>query len=541
MHTDSARGLTLREAGLAWLVLAAVAVIAYAPHVMHGGFYFDDWADAAGTLYPPGGRSFGNVLSYFADVFPYRPGLIVYVPLKYYVFGVDGGAQLALSVALGVIVAGLVYGILRHFRVPWHHAWLICALTVVYPSFDSVRLWEAASLPSVAIVMALGGLWIALIGLQRKSWPLHGCAAALYLLSILTYEITLPMIAAAGLLYILQSGWRTAWPRWAVDLSVVVAGGLWNGLHTTRTVSGASGNLDHLGEIINGGATVLGSSLIPVGPHPHTTLALVAIAAVLAAGLAAYLTAPGREERDGGGWGLREWLLLATGGLALAVLGWAIFLPADPYYTPSLLGFTNRVNALAGFGLVIAVYAALGVGVVLAARLVPAIRKWGTVITLVLGVMLGAAYLHVLERHSGIWDTAYRAERTAVDRVKAAFPSLPSESTVYTSNYPAYQTLGVPIFASTWDLNGMVKLEYEDGTLAAQPLIPGLAFSCKPNGLSLVSADGLTEAPPATSPYGKARLLNLETGAHSTPRNQRQCEAVIGKYVAGPLYLTTAY
>jgi hypothetical protein len=534
---DRSRGpLTLKEAALAVLALAILATAAYASHIAHGGFYFDDWADAAGTVHPPGGPSLGHVLSYFANIFPYRPGLIIYVPLKYYLLGVNVTTQLAWAVALGVIVAGLLYGILRLFRVPWYHAWLIAALTVVYPSFDSVRLWEAASLPSVAIALALGGLWIALLGLPRRSWALHACAAALYLVSILTYEITLPLIAAAGLLYVLRAGWRIAWPRWAVDLTVVVAGGLWNGLHTTRTVAGASGDLRHLGEVFNGGVTLLGNALIPVGSHPHTTVALVFLTAVLVAGLAVYLTAPSLEK-EGAGWGLREWLLLAAAGLALAVLGWMIFIPADPYYTPSLLGFTNRVNALAGFGLVVAVYATLGIGVVLVARVLPAIGKWATAITLVLGLMLGASYVHVLERHSGIWDAAYRSERTAIDRMKTAFPTLPPETTVFTSNYPAYQTIGVPIFAATWDVNGMVKLEYDDGTLSGYPITPGLELDCRADGIGLRGVG----APPATAPYGSARLLNLETGEHTTPQSRRACQAVTHRYVAGPLYLSGAY
>ena len=81
-------------------------------------------------------------------------------------------------------------------------------------------------------------------------------------------------------------------------------------------------------------------------------------------------------------------------------------------------------------------YAALGVGVALAGRLLPVARKWAAAITIVLGLMLGAAYAHTLERHSGIWDTAFRAEQTAIDRMRSQFPTLPHETTVFTSDYP---------------------------------------------------------------------------------------------------------
>jgi hypothetical protein len=528
-------GLSWKEGGLALLGLVVLAAVAYLPHIRHGGFYLDDWSDAAGTFHPPGGPGIGNVLDYFGPIFPYRPVLILYVPFKYALLGANMAAQLTLAVALGVAVAALLYGLLRHFRVPPLHAWAIAALVVVYPSFDSVRLWEAASLPSVALIFALSGIWLALIALERRSWPLHACAALLYVISILTYEITLPLIAGAGLLYVADAGWRRARAPWGLGIAAVLVAGLWNGLHTNREVSGLSGDLHHLKEIFDSGATVLGSTLIPVGATPRTTLALVVLAAVLAAGAAAYLAAPSRWRDPG--WGLREWLFLAAAGLAVAALGWIMFIPADPYYTPSLLGYTNRVNAVSGLGLVICVYAALGVGVTLLAALVPRLRPWSAWAILGLAVLLGASYVHVLERHIDIWDEAYRQQRVAIDRIKAVYPDLPPESTLFTSAYPAYYTLGVPIFSANWDLNGMVKMEYDDGSLEGYPLFEGSSLECRPDGIAM---SGAVESRDVT-PYGDAHLLNLQTQRHSTPRDRRQCEAEIANYPPGPLYVMYAY
>lgn len=256
------RRFGLKEFALAFLALALVAALAYVPHIRHGGFYLDDWADAAARFFPPGGPGLGHVLDVYRGLFPYRLVLILYVPLKYYVFGADISLQLAWTVALGVFAAALLYGILRFFNVPWCHAWLIAALTLVFPWFDSTRFWEAASLSTFAIVVALGGFWVALIGLNRGSWRLHACAAGLYLVSILTYEITLPPIAAAGIVYVLRFGWRNARGRWGVDLLVVVTAGLWNAAHTNRTVSSISGDVEHLGNIFVSGGTILGRAVI---------------------------------------------------------------------------------------------------------------------------------------------------------------------------------------------------------------------------------------------------------------------------------------
>lgn len=531
----SNRPLSAREVLLASGALAILAALVLAPHILHGGFYLDDWADAAGFRYPPGGQSFGNELSYFWEIFHYRPILVLYTPLKYFVFGTHIGWILAWTAFLAVLIGGLLYGVLRALGVPWFHAWPIAALTVVYPWFDSVRLWGSANPPPVSIALALAGLWVALWALRGRSWRVHLIASALYLVSILTYEITLPLIAVFGGLYVLRAGWRTARVRWAMDLVVVAIGAIWDKTHTTRSISGLSGSLDHLREIVTGGGEIAGRTLVPLGAKPHTGPALALLAVVLIVGLAVWISASERTAPKSG-WGLREWLLLAGGGLVVAALGWVVFIPADPYYTPTVFGETNRVNALAGLGLVIAAYAALGIVGTLVARLFRQ-RAWALPLTLMLACLLGAAYIHVLERHIGLWDDAFRTETAAADRMQRRLPDLPPGTTVFTANYTAYLTLGVPIFAVTWDLNGMIKLRYHDGSLMGYPVIEGEQLTCGRRAVVLRGAEG----PVAEGPYGLVRLLDLGTGRHTAPRDRQGCTAVIGSYAPGPLYLSTAY
>lgn len=527
-----------RETLLAFLALGAVAAATLGPYVLDGGFYLDDWGDAAGRFYPPGGASFENVLSYFYDIFHYRPVLVLYTPLKYFLFGTSIPLHLAWTALLAVLIATMLYGILRTLGVPWYHAWVIAALSIIYPWFDSVRLWESANPPPVSICIALLGLWIALIGAKRRSWRLHACSAVLYLLSILTYEITLPLIAAFGVLYVLIAGWRVAKVRWAVDLAVVILGGIWMGTHTTRSVSGVSNDLTHLEEIVSGAAMLAGRTLIPVGPQPRTVLALLAAGAVIAVGVVIYVCRWRRSKVvAGSNWDLPQWLLMLAAGLLVAVLGWLIFIPADPYYTPTVYGITNRVNALAGYGLVIAAYAVLGTGGCLLGELFARFRSRLPVVTVALAVLLGAAYIHVLDRHVGIWQKAYQTQLVAIDRMKKQYPTLPPGTMLFTSNYAAYQTLGVAIFAATWDVDGMMKLEYGDGTVSGYPVIGMMELACRSDGIGLRGAG----APPVVAPYGKARLLNLATGEHSAPSNRSRCRKVVGRYVAGPMYLESAY
>jgi hypothetical protein len=537
MADEAWRSPPAKEVLIAFLALSAVAAVVFGTYVIHGGFHLDDWADAAGTFYPPGGRTVGNVLSYFQAIFDYRPVLIVFTPVKYSLLGSDPSLHLAWTVLFGVLISLLAYGILRTVRVPRHHAWMIAALALVYPWFDSVRLWGSGNPPLLGIALAFAGLWVALVGVRRRSWRLHALAAALYLLSILAYEIALPLIAAAGALYLLLAGWRVAGWRWAVDLAVVAAGGAWVGTHTTRTVSsGLPGDLTHMREIVSGGKAILARTFDPLGPDPHTTFVLLLAVAVVAAGVIAYVRL-GNSRAAEPGWGLREWLVLALGGLVVMVLGWLIFVPADPYYTPNTLGIGNRVNALAGYGLVILAYAVIGIAVAVLCAIWPAARRWAPAATVALAVLLGAAYVHVLDRHMGIWESAFESERTALERIERRYPDLPPGTTLFTSEYPAYQAPGVAVFGTAWDLNAAVKLEYDDGLIGAFPVLPGLEVECRRDGVGL-RGEG---APPWTTPYGMAHLFNLTSGAQAEPRDRRQCEAVADRYVAGPLYLQDGY
>jgi hypothetical protein len=529
------RTLTVRELAIAWVALVVLGVLAFLPHIRHGGFYSDDWSNAAGALLPPGGPGFGNAVSFFADLTIYRPVLVVYVPFTYLVLGMHMAAHLVWAAALAVLVSALLYGVLRTLGVPWIHAWAIAALTLVYPWFDSIRLWTTADQLSLSISFALAGVWVALAGLSRNSWRWHIGAVSLYLLSILTYEVTLAFIAGVGLLYVLRAGWRASRAPWAVDLAVVVAGGIWVGTHTARTASGLSGDISHLKSIVTQGGTLLGRTVQPLGAQ-HTTPALCAFAVVLLVGLLAYLY---RSERfaGGSGWGLRDWLLLASGGLVVAALGWTMFIPADPYYTPSVYGITNRVNGLAGIGLVIALYGAFGIVGTLVGQLRPRTRTLALATTLVLGVLLGAAFTDVLRRHIGIWNTAFASEMAGLTKLKAQFPTLPENTTLFVAGYPANQTLGVPIMSANWDLDGMVKVEYDDRSLSAYPVLEGTAIECRRLGVGL----GGVGAPPITAPYGSARMIDLASGGWSAPNDRRACRAVASRYVAGPLYLSFTY
>jgi hypothetical protein len=520
---------------LAFLGLALVATLAFGPFVKHGGFFLDDWSNGAGALQPPGSPDVGKALSFFADITAFRPVLIVYVPLTYLLFGMHIHFHDAWSVFLALLAAATLYAILRTLGVPWIHGWLIAALTIVFPWSDATRFWVTGDQVTLSIAIMGLGLLLALIGLKRGARGWHLGAVTLFLLSILTYEITLPLIACLGFVYWFRSGWRAAKWRWLADLGAVVIGGIWVGTHTKRTTAGLSGDLEHLRQIVSGGETLLGRAGMPLG-SAHTTQVLLAIGVILLVGIGVYLYRRKTSSAQAG-WGLRSWLLLSGAGLAVAALGWVMFIPADPYYTPSVYGLTNRVNGLAAFGLVMLVYGSFGILGSVLAQLRPRTGWIAVAVTVVLGVAMLGAYTHVLRRHITIWNEAFGAQIAGLSQLKATIPKLSHGATVFAGSYPANQTLGVPIFASTWDFDGMVKMEYDDFSLSGYPVLEGLHVVCRVGGVGL-AGEG---APEGTTPYGAAHLMNFQNGSHSIPRSRRACERVARNYVPGPLYLSLAY
>ena len=217
------RRFTKRELLLAWVALGLLGVLTYLPHILHGGFYLDDWSNGAATLNNPDGNSFGQVLSTYASATDFRPVLILYVPATYWVFGMTLWLHLAWASLLAILVAWFLYANLRKLDVPWIHALAISGLVLIYPWFDSTRLWITADQITLSTALALGGLWLSLIGIERRSWNWHVPAMALFGLSILSYEITTPAIAAFGVIYVWRFGWerakwvwgRTCWSCWS--------------------------------------------------------------------------------------------------------------------------------------------------------------------------------------------------------------------------------------------------------------------------------------------------------------------------------------
>src|SRR5262249_48179473 len=336
------------------LVLIVVGLIGYAGHIRNGGFVYDDWANSALYHYPssPG---FSGAVSDYWDLTSYRPVLAIYIPVVEAVFGYHMGFHLAWAFLLGVGMSVSLFFLLGALGLPRVAAGTIAVLVLLFPASDATRLWAVSSAASLAIILYCLGALLALRGLRGpgRGWLAHAGAVALYALSILTYEIAAGPILLSVLVYRRVAPWRRAAYMWLVDLVVVVPILL---LVTSKNGRGKltfSQELHHVRTIADQGLTVLANAAAPIG-SPKRDLVLAVIVARIACSAIVWRLLP---QLDPARAELKRWLIVVPFAVLATALGWLIFIPADPYYSPLTLGVGNRTNALAAVGIVTLVYA----------------------------------------------------------------------------------------------------------------------------------------------------------------------------------------
>jgi hypothetical protein len=507
-------------------IIFVIGVAAHARHIAHGGWYLDDWSNAAITHYPPA----GGWLDWFAGFTASRPVLILYVPLEHLVLGEHMRYHLAWVTLLVIGVGISLYVLLRRLRVPPIHALLIAALVVVFPFSDSVRMWSTGGLISLSLIpYLLGAAWsIALFerGARRRA---HIGPLVLYALSALTYEASLGLIALSGLLYLMVAPWRAIRWRWAADIALAAVIAVWVAKHTKHTKIPLSDQLDHALQIAKEGVWILAGAALPT-TAVNRYVVLAVIGAVLIVGVIAWRALPSGDERRGP---LRRWLLLALGGFVVAAATWVVYVPADPYFTPFPVGLANRVNALASIGLVLIVYATIAVAVQLVALALRSRATAWILVPVACGTLLLVGYVKTLNDHITTWNAAFQGETAVIGAFKQALPDPPPNATIFTTGHPSYQALGVPVFSSTWDLNGAVKMQYNRGDISGFPLQQGMTFSCGADAITAM-AGGQPAFTPA--PYGRAFLIDVASGRMARPADRGECRRASPRFVPGPLY-----
>jgi hypothetical protein len=522
------------------LLLAAAAV--YGPHVVQGGFTVDDYGHAVGVKHSRAG-----ILHDYWLVTSHRPGLVLYIPLTHIILGPHPSLHLALAAILAVLVSLTLFALLCRLTVGWVHAALIAVLVLLFPWSDSAKFWAVAGHISLAVLLGIGGLLVALRGLDARAagrpraglW-LHAGAVTLYAASVLTYEIAGGVLLLAGALYATRAPWAVAWRRWIVDLAVVVPCLAWTALRSDRVRPSVTEMIDHAGAIADSGLTVLALATVPfgvsrhdailAGGHPERDVILWALAAVAIAAMLVYRLLPiGDDARLE----LRRWLVVAGAGLAVVVAAWALYIPADQYYNPGAEGVGNRVNVMAGVGVVLIVYAVLALVATLVFRGLPRWPRLATVSCVVFATVLAGSYARDERDEQQAWARAATAADKVISTVTASIPAAPAGTTIYTFGHAGNERGGVSIFGASWDLKGAVQLKYDDPTLSAYPVLEGTTMSCSDLRLGPVGGGWSPDIHGAL--YGRAYFVNIRTGLAARIDTQAECAAALVDYPPGPV------
>jgi len=518
------------------LMLVLLGAAVFGPHIVHGGFYYDDWANYAQTKYGPQAGFFAAIRSWF-DTAGARPGTALYMPLTHELLGFHIGAHLALAAVWAIAMSLAFYLLLRCLGIERLSALLIAALALVFPFSDSTRLNAVSGLSSFAITLYLVGAIIAVIAFRYARTPLrwHAVSIAFYLVSVLTYEITAGPVVVLGLgLYLLCAPSRQALVRWVVDVAVVALALLaFNSRSADKTVHSLGYMFDHARVILDQGVGILASALSPFGaPNQWGALALIVL--VLAVGIAAFrLLGPGADRRE-----LRRWLLVCGGGLLAIVAGYLMFIPADVYYSPATLGVGNRVNAFAALGCVTVAYALAMLFGTLAFRGLKGARAAAVTTAALVAVAIGAGYIDLVRADAGFWDRAYQQEQYVLGTINRLVPNPRHGSTILAVGQPLFYAPGIPVFAASWDLDGAVKIQYRDHSVRAQPVAPGETVACRPDGVALLPGGSPPGRPIVSSPYGRTYIVHVPQAEPALVRSLRACVALAPHLKPGPAQLT---
>ncbi|HEX6586560.1 MAG TPA: hypothetical protein VF052_07385 [Solirubrobacterales bacterium] len=507
--------------------LLAVAAAVYLPHAFSGGFYTDDWFFLQKFHFLDEGLgSVPDMLDVYGS-WPgaYRPVQTAMLVAQYLATGDDPGAHLALSVPLAAIQAFLLYLVMRMLGLSRLVAGSAALLLDIGFFIDTTRVWATLQVEMNASSLYLGGLACALHGLRsavgRRRIAWHAGAIALYLAAAYTYEGMLIAIPLSFLAYLVVARGAAVGRRLLADLAAFGVGALTiaGDANEVRDGEVTTAHLwDRFGEVVPGAVDVLRASV----PADGLLFGPLGVVLAILAGVGVWAAV----ERGGTpGRAARQWCLIATAALVLGFIGLLPLLPGPRYLNPDTLGFANRlVITSAPFYavLLVAIGFLAGIGFVGLTRR----PRLGATVALVL---LAAIALHaVIEERQRQADLAatWRAEERIIDRVTETIPDPEPGATMISFGHPLQMPGGFVTFGDYFDLDGALKLAYEDESVVAHPYLPGAV--CDEAGISF---ENITFSPARTLAYDRLYFVDAGRGRSARVRDRAACKRAAGEFL----------
>lgn len=533
-----------REAAVLVAALALIAAAVYGPHAIHGGFISDSWFNRSTYVFGSSNGPLDAFDAFFAyPNFQGRPLFVTYLVGLNTAFGSHMGFWLGWLIGTSVLMSACVHLLLRRMGFAPLHAGLIAVLILIFPAADSLRLWAAVVQAPATIALAALGFVLALSAFDaagKRGLRLHFASLALFVASLLLYEVALPVMLASVLLYRLRVPWRPALSRWMVDCAVLVplallVTGSSSNFGQTQDLAGA---VSHAKVIYDQALTLFATSVLPFDFNRWLSLGLAALPPA-AAMVRLRRAAPDEDERAE----LRRWLLAAAAGLLVMILGYAAFVPGIDYYQPLATGIANRVNGVAGIGWVLFLYAEIMLAVTVALRRFERPRALASGAAAVACLVVGVSWVQPIVRDSDDYTRAFTEGQKVLAVLGSSFPNPPPHSTVWTFGQPVEVVPGIPVFGNTWDMTASVQLLYGDPTIESYVGFPGTRFQCE-RGLITPSGPHYPDLALNTtllaSGYGSTYFIDSNTGRLELIRTPAQCRRAAAAFPRSPpLPLTT--
>ncbi len=480
LSTARSRESHLRSDSVLLLLLTALSAL---PYIRGLKLYSDDWEYESMLVHHQSSsvwELFRMLVAYDADL-RVRPVQALYLALSFKAFGLNPLPYHVAGTLLLAVSVAILYWVLRELQTGRGMALALAAVYGVLPHYSTDRFWISSQQANFSMLFALLGVY----GIVRLSEPRErfkfawgATAAVSFAVSLLSYEVTLGLIAAV----LVTAGIRLLRPdvrakaeivaakRWVIGIALCMCVLGIAKIGTQERISYQHHFLHFLGNL--GGMITHGVwqavlfNLWTYGLHlPWVIGSLwreqaLGIGAIGAATICGTAVAIALWTDHGKTWTANAGAKLIVSGFALYFLGVALF-ARDLNSNFSSAGLNNRIVIASSLGA-----AAVCVGVL--SQIARALTRseaarWRT-FSILVGFICGL-YCLVVNGIASFWIDAANQQARIAQSIRTVAPSLPPGSVLLLDGFCRYEG-PAPVLESDSDTTGFLRTLYNDFTIA---------------------------------------------------------------------------
>ena len=501
------------------LFLAVIILLSCLPYLRGLGLYSDDWALLAWLHNSDG--TYSGLLASVMHVLEPRPVQGHILAGLYWLFELDLLGYHALnSIALAAAVL-LFYHCLRALGCTRLITLTVPLIFGLLPHYSTDRFWIAAFQANAAILLYFVSLYADLRFVRRPSglgWLWKALGSLALIGSVLSYEVTaaLFVVNVIALLYIAGVRLRGRWARNSAPAAVAIASNILLLALTIGYKLAMTERADIAGGLRYRALRVLTEAVpvhfgeygialpLKVGralrDHPDALVGAVSVLIGLLAG--AYLFGVARAAAahfDRKGW-LAVLLIggvLFAAGYGVSLMTWEI-----GFHTT---GANNRTAIGAAVGVSWVFTGAVGW---LSATFTTQ-RLRCLAFSILIGTLAGASTL-LTNTVANFWVSSARQQDALIAAIRQQLPALAPSTTLLLDGSCPFDG-PAPVFATGWDMTGMLQLTYGDESLRGDVVKPNTEVL--PEGIRTVLFDDVINL----YPYND-HLIVFHVGAGRTTR-----------------------